>query len=71
MVSKSSGVACTYLAEMNYFSLSVIMSHIVNVIWGSEEFYSHGPRILENSLKRDIGYHLVVEPDLVCKGLSS
>jgi len=43
------------------------MSNIVNVIWGSEEFYSHGPQILENSLKREIGYHFVMEPGLVCE----
>lgn len=38
----NSSVACTYLAENNSFALS-IMSNIINVIWVSEEFYSHGP----------------------------
>lgn len=68
---KSSSRACTYLVEINLFALSVIMSNIVNVIWGSEEYYSHGPQILENSLKREIVCHFVMEPHLVCKGLSS
>lgn len=40
------------------------MSKIVNVILGSEEFYSHGPQILENSFKREIGYRFIMEPGL-------
>lgn len=47
------------------------MSNIINVIWGNEGLYRHGSHILENIFKREIGYYFVMEPGLVCKGVSS